>query len=305
MGEKDISEKVLEAYNDVFCDIVNVLLFDGDEVLHPESLEDALPRSTYKVDGKLHEMERDVAKYCREGNIRISCIGLENQTISDKDMPLRVIGYDGIAYRDQLNKKNRSKESGELVPDPNRFPVVTLVLYFGYEKRWDKPVNLLNCFEIPDRFQPYVNDYRINLYEIAWLPDETIRKFKSDFRIVADYFSQMRKNGDYVPVKQEFVHVQEILQMLSVFAKDDRFAEANHTEKGEVKNMCEFLDRIEEAGIKKGMAQGVAQEQERSIRSLVSMTHKCGGSFDDVVDEIMGSYGFSKEEAAEKVNLYW
>ena len=30
MGEKDIAEKTLEAYNDVFADIVNVLLFDGN-----------------------------------------------------------------------------------------------------------------------------------------------------------------------------------------------------------------------------------------------------------------------------------
>ncbi len=29
MAEKDITEKMLEAYNDVFADIVNVLLFDG------------------------------------------------------------------------------------------------------------------------------------------------------------------------------------------------------------------------------------------------------------------------------------
>ncbi len=29
MGQKDIAEKTLEAYNDVFADIVNVLLFNG------------------------------------------------------------------------------------------------------------------------------------------------------------------------------------------------------------------------------------------------------------------------------------
>jgi len=28
MGEKDITEKTLEAYNDVFADIINVLLFN-------------------------------------------------------------------------------------------------------------------------------------------------------------------------------------------------------------------------------------------------------------------------------------
>ena len=29
MGQKDITEKVLEDYNDVFADIINGLLFDG------------------------------------------------------------------------------------------------------------------------------------------------------------------------------------------------------------------------------------------------------------------------------------
>ena len=33
MGEKDIAEKILLAYNDVFSDIVNVLLFGGQEVI--------------------------------------------------------------------------------------------------------------------------------------------------------------------------------------------------------------------------------------------------------------------------------
>ena len=33
MGQKDMAEKLLADYNDVFADIVNVLLFDGrDEV---------------------------------------------------------------------------------------------------------------------------------------------------------------------------------------------------------------------------------------------------------------------------------
>lgn len=31
MAEKDIAEKTLEAYNDVFADIINVLLFNGEQ----------------------------------------------------------------------------------------------------------------------------------------------------------------------------------------------------------------------------------------------------------------------------------
>ena len=39
MGEKDMSEKILEDYNDVFSDIVNVLLFHGQELIEPSALE--------------------------------------------------------------------------------------------------------------------------------------------------------------------------------------------------------------------------------------------------------------------------
>ena len=62
MAEKDIAEKQLLSYADVFANIMNVILFQGDEVVHPEELTDELPHPTYKVDGKLRQQERDVAQ---------------------------------------------------------------------------------------------------------------------------------------------------------------------------------------------------------------------------------------------------
>ena len=40
MAEKDIAEKTLEAYNDVFADIVNVLLFQGKHFVKEDELEE-------------------------------------------------------------------------------------------------------------------------------------------------------------------------------------------------------------------------------------------------------------------------
>ena len=37
VAEKDASEKILESYNDVFSDIVNVLSFNGKQVLGADS----------------------------------------------------------------------------------------------------------------------------------------------------------------------------------------------------------------------------------------------------------------------------
>jgi len=34
MGQKDITEKVLEDYNDVFADIINGLLFGGEQEIN-------------------------------------------------------------------------------------------------------------------------------------------------------------------------------------------------------------------------------------------------------------------------------
>ena len=63
MQEKDITQKMLEQFNDVFSDIVNVLLFDGKDVVDENSLIDTPTKSMMKLDGKVHSQDRDVAKY--------------------------------------------------------------------------------------------------------------------------------------------------------------------------------------------------------------------------------------------------
>lgn len=252
MAEKDIAEKALEAYNDVFADIVNVLLFGGKQYVKENELEEEGPNSTYKADGKLHAQERDVAEYWRKGLVRIALYGLENQTAIDSDMPLRLFSYDGAAYRGQLLADSSTK--GKAVP---RYPVVTLVLYFGYKRRWRTPRTLYDCLAVPEELKPYVNDYRMNLYEIAYLREEQVQKFTSDFRIVADYFVQMRKNKDYTAPETEIRHVHELLQMMSVMTGDSRFEEAYDLGmERRATTMCEVLDRVEKRGIQAGIKQG-------------------------------------------------
>lgn len=58
MGQKDITEKLLEDYNDVFADIINGLIFKGEQRILPESLENAKVHSQYKAeDGKCNLTE--------------------------------------------------------------------------------------------------------------------------------------------------------------------------------------------------------------------------------------------------------
>ena len=63
MGQKDITEKVLEEHNDVFADIINGLLFDGNQEVKPEALENTTVHAQYKAeDDQIHELERDTGK---------------------------------------------------------------------------------------------------------------------------------------------------------------------------------------------------------------------------------------------------
>ena len=248
MGQKDLSEKILVAYDDVFADIVNVLMFNGQEKIRPEELEDRGVKAFYKENGMLHEMERDVVKRWRKGEVRFACIGIENQTTADPDMTLRVIGYDGAAYRAQLSEEKKRQE---------RYPVVTIVLYFGYDKKWDKPLHLLEKLTVPEGFDPYVNDYKVNLFQVAWMTDEQVEMFQSDFKVVADYFVQKQKNNSYTPTKTEIKHVEAVLQLLSIMEHDYRFMEAIHRDDGkENRNMCDVLDVVENRGRKEGRTEG-------------------------------------------------
>ena len=61
MQDKDVTEKMLEKYNDVFADILNVLLFGGRNVVDEATLKDALPMSMLKIDVRVSSQERYIA----------------------------------------------------------------------------------------------------------------------------------------------------------------------------------------------------------------------------------------------------
>ena len=92
----------------------------------------------------------------------------------------------------------------------------------------EKYRTLLEIVEVPDELKPYVSDYNTNIFEIAWLSKEQVEMFKSDFKIVADYFVQMRTNKDYKPSRQIIKHVNEVLQLMSVFTNDNTFEESQN-----------------------------------------------------------------------------
>ena len=262
MSEKDAAEKLLEDYNDVFEDIANVLLFNGKRIIRPDDLRPALPRSIYKAGGKTREQERDVAKYWRNDKIRIAMIGFENQTESDADMIFRTFGYDGAAYRDELN-------ADEVGKPKERYPIITMVLSFDYMHRWSYPLTLKESLHVAPELEPYFNDYKLNLFEIPWLPDEQAKMFTSDFRYVADYFGYLRKHkgsdAEYEPPEGTVDHVIEIMNLFQALTNENRFSvlEEQIAAKERVQMRSAMLDAAEERGRLLGVSQGISQGENR------------------------------------------
>ena len=66
---------------------------------------------------------------------------------------------------------------------------------------------------------------------MAYLTEEQVKLFRSDFRIVADYFVQKRKNKNYIPSRRTIKHVDAVLRFMSVMTGDEQFLEAKKVKK--------------------------------------------------------------------------
>ncbi len=257
MAEKDKVEKLLEDYPDVFADIINVLIYDGKQIVKPEELRTTNVQSQYKAsDDVLHEEERDILKEWTKGKNYKVFFGIENQTTKDRKMPLRVIAYDGASYRSQMLKKNQK----------DFCKVITLVLHFG-NRRWEGDKELQEIIKKQSGEEEWFQNYKLNVVDIAYLTEKQIKMFRSDFGIIADYFVKRRKGYKAIENHQPIKHVDEMLKFMKIFAEDNRFLKLNvkKDEKGEV-TMCTILDAVEQKGINKGKKLGYKNGQDEILK---------------------------------------
>ena len=251
MGEKDLIEKKLEDYNDVFADIFNTLLF-GQQRLSSEYLKNGPTLSLYKAAaGTLREQGRDVAKeYHNEAQFVIASFGIENQSYYDATMPVRIMGYDYGSYRQQIDKGSMPLH-----------PVITLVLNFSND-RWKKNKSLHQMLKLSEEWKAYVQDYKIFVFDIAYLEDETIDRFQSDFKLVARFFKDRRLHQDSFTGNNTIIkHAEAFMELLSVFTSDSIYQEnipaiRREKEAGKEIPMCWVVESHIEKGRLIGLEEG-------------------------------------------------
>lgn len=289
MGNKDRAVKNLENIASVFADIINGFIFNGEDIVAPEELIDVIPRHIVKPDndGSFKEQERDAIKSWNKTGITFALLGLENQTAIEKIMPLRIISYDGANYLDQVSnihkiaRKNTARKNDGLdpLPTPLVYPVVTLVLYFGITP-WNSHKELRDCFEvdIDPRLEQFISNYKITVFEIAYLSDEDIDRFKGDFRIVAEFITQKRKLKDglisEITLSEQIIeNAEELLDLISAITGTPEYKNylVDPSTGKEIRTMCEVMELMK----REGEAKGYAKFQEK-MALLVAKMNEAG-----------------------------
>ena len=107
---------------------------------------------------------------------------------------------------------------------------------------------------------------------------------------MARYFSEKRKNKDYVPHDKTILkHVDAVLKLLAVMSGDRRYETilADTEQKGTVNTMDDALTRVINEGIAQGRAEGISQGiAQGQIKILVSLCKSGNISVEIAADQL-------------------
>ena len=261
-----MTQKKLEDYVDVFADIFNILLIRCPENdIIPDKLFPGPTESIYKADNLNREQRRDTYKYYDlEGygaGLHLAALGIENQVTIDPAMPVRIFNYDASSLMQQI------RQYGDKLTKTNKivkvvYPVITIVLNFS-DYEWKTNTSLYDIMTLPKNLEKLVQNYYIHVFDIAYLEDEIIDKFTSDFKVVARFFKDKRL-GRPMDDTTSITHIGEVAELFSVFTGQKEYKEVvpnmiHRQREGENITMCKFTQELLEKGSEQGKRSTVYQ----------------------------------------------
>ncbi len=317
-GGYDIPQKELESYPDVFADIVNALVYGGEQVVDLRCLRPAETETRYRDrERRLRNQYEDLGRYETDGKggTRILYL-LANQSQVDSRMLLRKCGYVGGYYRGQYER-----QAGESCP------VMELVLYWG-RRRWKVSRSMRRFFRrkgIDPRAWEYMDDERLHVFEMRRLPREVMGRFQSDMRIILEYLADGENMGR---LEQEINHPVALLELMQALSGDGRYKividdlmKEEKTGERRKWTVCKLMDKYwgggkreglkegKQEGLKEGKREGLKEgkqeERQTGIRVLISTCHEIGASFETTAGKLKEKYGLEDSQVKENMTLYW
>lgn len=252
--KKDTVEKDFVAFPDIAADVINVLLYQGEAVADAGKLLAGPTETVYQGQERLRSQYEDICKYqMEETSVSIMYL-IANQSRTDGKMLLRKAGYTGGIYREQY--KNKLSEV---------FPVIELVLYWG-RPRWRGKRDLLTLCKtrkVPEKAWNYVDELKLHVFEMRYLPSQTRELFQSDMRIVVDFLAE----GKGYRSNQKVVHKAALIRMIKVLSGEtdtgdiERWMEEQGIKEEDEITMCELFDQYVRQGKNEGKIEGKIEER--------------------------------------------
>lgn len=281
-----------------FADLFNAILFDGENVIKPEELEEADTDLSTVLRFNTHadtlKKVLDVVKKSAYG-VDFVILGLENQQKVHYGMPLRIMLGDTLGYLkeyQEIAKKNKIegkwKNSEEFLSgfckEDRLHPMVTICIYYG-ETPWDGPVSLTDMLSIPEKLHSVVNDYKMNLIQVR---DSEQFHFENPgvhavFEVCRNIFKREYEKISDVYKNQEID--SELGLVIGAITESQELINQALERKGGRMNMCKALEELKNEGVSEGMEKGMEKGMERG---------KILARYED---------GMAPEEIAQKMGL--
>lgn len=249
MGMADAVTKQYMKENTVFADAFNFLLYNGENVIQPQTLKELDTAEVvipFTVDDKGKKQAQAVQKYrdilkmptvMTDDKAAYVLFGVEAQTDIHYAMPVRNVIYDALQYGRQVtevSKRNR-KNSGQTM-------AVT-----------DK--GLLQ----------HIPDYRIKLIDPAGIDSDEMDKFHTSLREVLSYIKYSKdadKLAEYMNHNQRMEHLEVGAAQVIKEVTNTKF----QIPKGmEEVNMCEAIEVL----MKRRETEGITQGKLSLLKELV------------------------------------
>ena len=319
-GKQDLKpDIVVKNYwrnNKQFADLFNAVLFDGEQVIRSDELEDMDTEESYVLEHKDYAesigASRDNVKIRKKStryDVALCMLGLESQERIHYAMPMRVMGYDYGTYRKQYEDNAVKYKNGKGLSEDefmskmkktDRFiPIITIVVYYG-EKEWDGAISLHGMLNIPKEMAAFVNDYKLHLVEAR----------KNDLKLHnlnnKDLFNLLEilldKNGKLSEIREKAIkyateHKVEKSVIMTVAGAANCKMDYNMLEKEGDADMCTVFEETRREGIAEGKAEGKAEE-------IVETGFEFGLSEEDILTRLQKKLNISLQKAQEYLSMY-
>ena len=312
MGALDAEAKQYLGKKETFADAFNFLLYDGEPVINPDSLQEMdasqimapygnnahLPVQKYRDLLRIWEAMTD-------GKAIYVILGSEIQGKVHYAMPVKDGLYDWIGYSKQVEEARRSfkkkngepEEAAELYSEDGvlkikltseeflsgfrktdrLIPIITAVIYVGSDP-WDGPRSLFDMMNIPDRrLIPFLNDYKLNIISAPDIKDEDFDKFHTDLGLAMKIIKHQKYDADKIIESTEH---RKIDSDAAFFIKEA------------AKLDLEF--EREEDGVDMCLAQE-NRDKRMKILGVIDYMRDEGKSDNDIIDIIIEKYKVTKE----------